>query len=92
MNVTRGRTQTFAVACALLALAGLWTPEHGWRGALVRLGGELVTLINHGDDPAAVAVAGTNAESGDAVDVIELAPQGVAFVRVPVRTSVSATL
>ncbi len=54
--------------------------------------GDLVTLINHGDTAVSVAVSGTDAESGAPLESIALAPQGVAFVRVPVLATVSATL
>jgi len=47
--------------------------------------GDLVTLINHGDDPALVAVSGTDAETGAAVAQVPLEPQGVAFILSPVE-------
>ncbi|WP_460796500.1 beta-galactosidase [Microbacterium sp. GXF0217] len=47
--------------------------------------GELVTLINHGDDPVVVAVSGTDAESGAAVAQVLLESQGVAFVLSPIE-------
>lgn len=45
--------------------------------------GDLVTLINHGDARAEVAIDGTDAESGATVDRVVLDPQGVAFVLAP---------
>ena len=45
--------------------------------------GDLVTLINHGDEPAEVFVDGTDAESGEHVGRRMLEPQGVLFALVP---------
>ncbi|MEV8134718.1 beta-galactosidase [Microbacterium aurantiacum] len=46
--------------------------------------GDLVTVINHTDAPVSVTLAGTDAETGAAVDQVMLDPQQVAFVRAPV--------
>jgi beta-galactosidase len=45
--------------------------------------GDLVTLINHGDQDAVVTIEGTDAETGAPVDQVLLASQGVAFVFAP---------
>lgn len=56
-------------------------------GVEVARRGDLVTLINHGDDPVEVAIDGTDAETGAAVERVSLEPQGVAFVLSPVATA-----
>ena len=62
-------------------------------GVEVARRGDLVTLINHGDAPVEVAVAGTDAETGAAVAQVSLESQGVAFVLAPVeRAARSAPL
>ena len=45
--------------------------------------GDLVTLINHGDEAVWIDFDGTDAETGAAVGVRELAPQGVIFAMAP---------
>lgn len=45
--------------------------------------GDLVTLINHGDETVEVPFAGTDAETRAAVDSVVIEPQGVAFVLAP---------
>ncbi|MFL0410458.1 beta-galactosidase [Microbacterium paludicola] len=52
--------------------------------------GDLVTLINHSDEHVEVSLAGTDAESGAAVERITLPPQGVRFVSVAITTAESA--
>ncbi|MFB7894618.1 beta-galactosidase [Microbacterium sp. NPDC056044] len=52
--------------------------------------GELVTLINHGDARVEIAIDGTDAETGVAVDRVVLDPQGVAFVTAPVAAGAAA--
>lgn len=49
--------------------------------------GDLVTLINHSDQRVEVAVAGTDAETGLAVDRVALEAQAVAFVLAPVAAA-----
>ena len=46
--------------------------------------GDLVTLINHGDETVEVAFAGTDAETGAVVARVALEPQAVAFLLAPV--------
>jgi beta-galactosidase len=46
--------------------------------------GDLVTLINHGDDPVEIAIEGTDAESGERLGRRVLEPQGVLFALSPV--------
>ncbi|HKP08859.1 MAG TPA: beta-galactosidase [Microbacterium sp.] len=46
--------------------------------------GDLVTLINHGDERVEIAIEGTDAETGVAVERVALESQGVAFVMAPV--------
>ncbi|WP_374975775.1 beta-galactosidase [Microbacterium trichothecenolyticum] len=53
--------------------------------------GDLVTLINHGDARVEIALDGTDAETGVAVERVVLDPQGVAFVSAPAATSDPAT-
>lgn len=53
--------------------------------------GDLVTLINHGDQDAIVAIEGTDAETGAAVSGRVLGPQQVAFVLAPVAPEVPAS-
>ena len=48
--------------------------------------GDLVTLINHGDRDAIVAIEGTDAETGAALSRRLLEPQQVAFVLAPAAT------
>jgi beta-galactosidase len=45
--------------------------------------GDLVTLINHGDEAVWIEFDGTDAETGAAVGPRELAPQGVIFAMAP---------
>lgn len=45
--------------------------------------GDLVTLINHGDEIVEAAIEGTDAETGAVVDRVVLESQGVAFLLVP---------
>ncbi|MGM1029061.1 MAG: beta-galactosidase [Actinomycetota bacterium] len=45
--------------------------------------GDLVTLINHGDVPVDLRIAGIDLEQGVPVDAVTLAPQGVRFVLAP---------
>ncbi|MGQ3011873.1 MAG: beta-galactosidase, partial [Microbacterium aurantiacum] len=46
--------------------------------------GDLVTIINHTDAAVSVTLEGTDAETGAAVDHLELDPQQVAFIRVAI--------
>jgi beta-galactosidase len=48
--------------------------------------GDLVTLINHGDDRVEIAIEGTDAETGARVTRVHLESQGVAFVVAPVAS------
>ena len=45
--------------------------------------GDLVTLINHGDEQAEIAIEGTDAETGAALSRVVLDSQEVAFVYAP---------
>ena len=54
--------------------------------------GDLVTLINHGDDPVEVAIEGTDAETGAVVERVALESQGVAFVVAPSRRTAPRAL
>ena len=54
--------------------------------------GDLVTLINHGDARAEIAIEGTDAETGAAVDRVVLDAQEVAFVFAPARPAVRREL
>ncbi len=47
--------------------------------------GDLVTLINHGSEPATIEFDGTDAETGAPVGSRVLAPQGVLFAMAPER-------
>ncbi|WP_243229584.1 beta-galactosidase [Microbacterium sp. CIAB417] len=76
---------------ALDALVGTVVESAGVRplvdelppGAEVARRGELVTLINHGEHPVEIAITGTDAETGEAVERVSLDPQGVAFILAP---------
>jgi beta-galactosidase len=75
-----------AVVAAVVAASGVRpVVEDLPPGVEAARRGDLVTLINHGDDDADVAIVGTDAESGRPVDRLTLASQEVRFVvaRVP---------
>jgi len=82
-----------AVVAAVVAASGA-TPVVADLPAGVEAArrGDLVTLINHGDSPVAVAIAGMDAETGAVVDLVDLEPQGVAFVLSPVTAEARAPL
>lgn len=52
--------------------------------------GDLVTVINHGDERVEIAIDGTDAETGVAVDRVVLDAQGVAFVTAPASVRVDS--
>ncbi len=52
--------------------------------------GDLVTLINHGDDRVEIAIEGTDAETGAHIQHVVLESQGVAFVTAPVASRAAA--
>ncbi|UYO97578.1 beta-galactosidase [Microbacterium sp. M28] len=81
-----------AVVDALVAASGVRpvVPDVP-AGVEVARRGELVTIINHGDDPVEVAVRGTDAETGAAVERVALDSQGVAFVLVPIDAPAAHT-
>ena len=53
-------------------------------GVEVARRGDLITVINHGDEPVAVTIEGTDAESGAPLGERLLEPQGVLFALSPV--------
>ncbi|MAP64319.1 MAG: beta-galactosidase [Microbacterium sp.] len=58
-------------------------------GVEVARRGSLVTVINHGDKPATLDLAGTDVESGHPLGRTELAPQQVVFALIPVAEAPS---
>ena len=74
-----------AVVAAVVAASGVQPVVEGLPpGVEVARRGDLVTLINHGDQPVEVALDGTDVESGAPVGIRALGPQEVLFALVPV--------
>lgn len=74
-----------AIVAAVVAGAGIRpVVENLPAGVEAARRGDLVTVINHTDAPVSVDIEGTDAETGAAVDHLELDPQQVAFIRVAV--------
>ncbi|WP_194396589.1 beta-galactosidase [Microbacterium atlanticum] len=73
-----------AVVATVVAASGARPVVDGLpEGVEAARRGDLVTLINHGETAVEVAVTGTDAESGLAVERVVLDTQGVAFLFVP---------
>ena len=74
-----------AVVAAVVAASGVRPVVAGLpAGVEAARRGDLVTLINHGDARVEIAIEGTDAETGVAVDRVVLDAQGVAFISAPV--------
>ncbi|MCC2031623.1 beta-galactosidase [Microbacterium allomyrinae] len=81
-----------AVVEAVVAASGVRPVVAGLpAGVEAARRGDLVTLINHGDERVEVAIDGTDAETGGAVDLVALDAQGVAFVYAPVARDARPT-
>ena len=77
-----------AVVATVVAASGVLPVVEGLpAGVEAARRGDLVTLINHGDARVEIAIDGTDAETGVAVDRVVLDAQGVAFVTAPVATA-----
>ncbi|KQZ85322.1 hypothetical protein ASD56_02945 [Microbacterium sp. Root166] len=73
-----------AVVAAVVEAAGVRPVVAGLPvGVEAARRGDLVTLINHGDDRVEIALEGTDAETGAVVDRVVLDSQEVAFVYAP---------
>ncbi|WP_243076447.1 beta-galactosidase [Microbacterium sp. SS28] len=69
-----------AVVSAVLAASGVRpVVENLPAGVEAARRGDLVTVVNHGDESAEIAIEGTDAETGAPLGVRVLAPQGVLF-------------
>ncbi len=80
-----------AVVAAVVEASGVQPVVAGLpTGVEVARRGDLVTLINHGDDRVEIEIEGTDAETGAAVERIALESQEVAFVYAPVTAGVSS--
>ncbi|WES63027.1 beta-galactosidase [Microbacter sp. GSS18] len=80
-----GRDGVDAVAAAVIAASGVTgVVDDLPAGVEAARRGDLVTVINHGDEPAEVALTGTDAETGETVSRRVLQPLEVAFVTAPV--------
>jgi beta-galactosidase len=74
-----------AVIAAVVSASGVRPVVEGLpAGVEAARRGDLVTLINHGDDVAEATITGRDAETGHPVNALRLDPQGVAFVVSPV--------
>ncbi|MFB7250011.1 beta-galactosidase [Microbacterium sp. NPDC056234] len=81
-----------AVVDALVSASGVRpVVEDVPAGVEVARRGDLVTLINHADDTVQIAIHGTDAETGAAVERVVLESQGVAFVLAPIDAAVTRT-
>ena len=77
-----------AVVATVVAASGVRPIVEGLpAGVEAARRGDLVTLINHGDARVEIAIDGTDAETGIAVDRVVLDAQGVAFVTAPVAAA-----
>ncbi|HEY9323864.1 MAG TPA: beta-galactosidase trimerization domain-containing protein, partial [Agromyces sp.] len=82
-----------AVVAALVESSGVRPVVAGLPADVeVARRGELVTLINHGDDDVDIAIEGTDAETGAPVERVRLASQEAAFVLAPVVVAASGPL
>ncbi|MGA7147243.1 MAG: beta-galactosidase [Microbacterium sp.] len=80
-----------AVVSAVVEASGVQPVVAGLpAGVEVARRGDLVTLINHGDNRVEIAIDGTDAETGAVVERIALESQEVAFVYAPVTAGVSS--
>ncbi|WP_203579935.1 beta-galactosidase [Microbacterium hibisci] len=80
-----------AVVAAVVAASGVRPVVAGLpAGVEAARRGDLVTLINHSDARVEIAIEGTDAETGVAVDRVVLDAQGVAFVSAPASTAAEA--
>ena len=76
-----------AVVAAVVAASGVRpVVEDLPAGVEAARRGDLVTVINHGDEPVEIAIEGTDAESGAPLGRRVLEPQGVLFALSPVAT------
>ncbi|GAA2976525.1 beta-galactosidase [Microbacterium terrae] len=82
-----------AVVAALVESSGVRPVVAGLPADVeVARRGDLVTLINHGDDDVDIAIEGTDAETGAPVESVRLASQEAAFVLAPVVVAASGPL
>jgi beta-galactosidase len=80
-----------AVVAAVVAASGVRPVVAGLpAGVEAARRGDLVTLINHGDERVEIAMEGTDAETGVAVDRVVLDAQCVAFVTAPASVRVDS--
>lgn len=81
-----------AIVAAVVAASTVQPVVDGLpRGVEAARRGDLVTVINHTDEPVTVAVTGIDLESGEDVGTRTLLPQDILFALAPVSTESEAS-